>query len=152
MPCDNDSAAMLGIGIEGVRILVDGPRTCYVLGTSSLSASFQRRNLWNLILHLQNPNISDLSLINDLLVYLCQCWLHINMNFSKHSWNGKNRKMNSLCRNIWEYMVEYKCINQVGHPSLGSVYVVVMLGHIFKKKGMHTVADRIKNSHVWPFG
>ena len=45
MPCDNDSAAMLGIGIEGVRILVDGPRTCYVLGTSSLSASFQRRNL-----------------------------------------------------------------------------------------------------------
>ena len=69
MSSDNDSASMLGIGIEGGCILVDGQRTCYVIGTSSVSASFQHKNLWNLVLHLQDPNISDLSLINDLLVY-----------------------------------------------------------------------------------
>jgi hypothetical protein len=45
MSSDNDSASRLGIGIEGGCILVDGQRTCYVIGTSSVSASFQRRNL-----------------------------------------------------------------------------------------------------------
>ena len=58
---------MLGVGIEGMLISVSGPRQFSVLCTSSVSASFPRRNLWNFVLHLQDPNISDLSLINDLL-------------------------------------------------------------------------------------
>ena len=41
-----------------------------MLCTSSVSASFPRRNLWNFVLHSQDPNISDLSLISDLLFLL----------------------------------------------------------------------------------